>query len=119
MTGKGSEQGGSAVAEIAVAGSNHSSQPCLAHIIALLVDPVVMRYIPIVGSLVVQSSQEPCSDHETSSPPRSIPRPGSLRPALRMTLGLDVGGSSASKLSLRLAELATRGVLAVAGVFGH
>lgn len=34
-----------------------------------------------------------------------------------MTLGLAVGGKSASKLSLRLAELATRGVLDVAGVF--
>ena len=45
-----------------------------------------------------------------------MPRPASLRAVLRVTFGLAVGGARLSKLSLRRAELATKGVFAVAGV---
>lgn len=51
-----------------------------------------------------------------SSPPKSMPSPVSL---WRLRLGLVAGGIKVSKLSRLRAELTARGVLAVAGVFGH
>jgi len=62
---------------------------------------------------------EDCSGHDTSSPPKSIPKASTL-PTRVPILGLSlVGGSNASKLRRRRASRAAAGVFAATGVRFH